>query len=71
MTKRQITLARLGGGLKKKTRCAALGYLSDKLFHKADLVALNQLLIHVGYKLGIQNIYTLPLSGSHLLGASF
>ena len=50
-------------------RCAPLGYLSGNLFHKPDLIALSQLLIHVGYTLGIQNIYSLPMSGSHLLGA--
>ena len=50
-------------------RCAPPGYISGNLFHKPDLIALSELLIHVGYKLGIQNIYTLPMSGSCLLGA--
>ena len=50
-------------------RCTPAGYLSGNLFHKQNLIALNELLIYVGYKLGIQNICTLPMSGSHLLGA--
>ena len=47
------------------------GYLSGNLFHKPDLIVLNQQLIHIGFKLGIQNIYTLPLSGSQLCGVNW
>ena len=45
------------------------GYLSGNLIHKPKFSALIQLLICEGYKSRIQNIYTLPMSGSHLLGA--
>ena len=41
---------------------------SSSLITKPDLLALIQLMIDIGYMLGNQNIYTLPMSGIHLLG---
>ena len=44
-------------------------FLSGGLFHKPKFFGLSWFLICVEYELRIQNVYTLPMSGSLLLGA--